>query len=254
MRTTRLRSRDVLLPTASLIGLIVLWWASVVAFGIPAYLLPSPVTVSERLLHSPGLYARNALVTLEKIVVGGTIGVTLGGGLAVVTATNPAIRRTVYPYLVAARVTPKIAVAPVFLLYVGTGFSTAVVFVALIAFFPMVVSTAAGLENVPSEIDDLLASINASPRRAFLTVRVPYALPDVFAGLKQSLTLSVIGAVVAEWIVASKGLGYLILFASEEVRPDIMLAAVTMLFVEGLFLYGGVVLVQRRVPWLVERS
>lgn len=249
MSTTRFRSRDVFLPVGALAGIVLAWWGIVAAFGIPPYLLPSPVAVFERLLNSPDLYIRNARITFDKVVVGGTIGIVLGGGLGIIIATVPWFRRTIYPYLVAARVLPKIAVAPVLLIYIGTGFSTAVLFVALIAFFPMVVSTAAGFENVPRNAEDLLDSVDASFTRSFLFVQLPYALPDVFAGLKQSLTLSVIGAVVAEWIVANEGLGFLILFASEDVRPDIMLAAVTMLFVEGLFLYGAVVLVQRRVLW-----
>jgi len=254
MTRTATRPREVLLPVATLVAVVVVWWGVVRVFGIPAYLLPSPVAVGARLVTSPGLYLRNALVTLEKVLVGGTLGIVGGGLLAVGVATVPWLRRTLSPYLVTARVLPKIAVAPVLLIYVGTGFSTAVVFVALIAFFPMVVSTTAGLRSVPPHASDLLESVDADPVRGFLTVRLPYAAPDVLAGVKQSLTLAVVGAVVAEWIVANQGLGFLVLLGSETVRPDVTLAAVTLLFVEGLLLYGAVVLVQRWLPWTEGRS
>ncbi|WP_231187716.1 hypothetical protein [Haladaptatus sp. DYF46] len=130
MRRIRSHPRDVFLPVGALVGIILTWWGIVVIGGIPPYLLPSPVAVFERLLNSPDLYLRNARITFDTVAVGGTIGIVLGGGLGALIATVPWFRRTIYPYLVAARVVPKIAVAPVLLIYIGTGFSTAVVFVA----------------------------------------------------------------------------------------------------------------------------
>src|SRR5699024_8729203 len=132
-------------------------------------------------------------------------------------------RRALMPYLVTLRVLPTIAVAPLLLIYYGTGFTTGVIFVALITFFPMVVSTVAGFSTVPSEYRSLLESVDAGAQNAFFHVRLPSALPDVFAGLKQSVTLAVIGAVVAEWVVATSGLGTVILLASEQVQPALML-------------------------------
>lgn len=238
-----------LVPIAALAGGIGIWWLFVAVTSIPPYLLPSPVVVGERLMESPRFYLRNAWFTFEKIAYGGAIGITGGFALAVAITYLPWVRRAVQPYVVTIRVLPKIAVAPVLLIYMGVGFSTAVVFVALISFFPMVISASTGLDNVPDRSLDLLRSVDASELRTFFAVRLPYGLPDLFAGLKQSITLAVIGAVVAEWIVADDGLGYLILFASEGVQTDLMVAAVVVLFVEGLALYGAVLLVQRFVLW-----
>lgn len=242
----RFRTVDALLPLCAFVAGIVGWWAMTVAFSVPPFLLPSPVDVVSLLVGNPGLYARNALLTLEKILYGGTVGVVGGFVLAICMAYLPWFRRAVYPYLVTARVLPKIAIAPVLLIYLGTGTGTAVVFVALIAFFPLVLSTVAGLDRTPPEQRALLRSVNAGRIRTALYVDLRYALPDVFAGLKQSVTLSVVGAVIAEWIVADDGLGFLILLGSENVRADVMIAALVVLVAEGLALYAVVARIQRR--------
>lgn len=236
---------DLLYPVAALVLGVACWWAMAVALDVPPFLLPPPDVVAARLLGNPELYLVNAWYTLEKIVYGGATGALVGFVLAVLLVSIPWFRRAIYPYLVTVRVVPKIAIAPLLLIYLGTGTATAIVFVALVAFFPLALSTAAGLDRMPREQRDLLRSVNAGPVRTFVRVRLPYALPDVFAGLKQSVTLSVVGAVVAEWVVADDGLGHLILLASENVRTDVLLAALVVLLVEGLVLYGGVVVLQR---------
>lgn len=236
---------DLLYPAGALAVGVACWWATVVALDVPPFLLPPPDAVAARLVGNPELYAVNAWFTLEKVAYGGAAGAASGFVLAILIASLPWFRRAIYPYLVTVRVVPKIAIAPLLLIYLGTGTVTAILFVALVAFFPLVLSTAAGLDRTPKEQLDLLRSVNAGPASTFLRVRLPYALPDVFAGLKQSVTLAVVGAVVAEWIVADSGLGYLILIAAENVRTDMMLAALVALLVEGLALYGVVVALQR---------
>ncbi|MDZ5809965.1 ABC transporter permease [Halorubrum sp. AD140] len=240
---------DVALPLVGLAAATAAWWAIVAAFDVPSYLLPPPDAVAAVIAGNPGLFVRNAVATAEKVAIGGTVGIAIGFVLAALIAHLPWLRRAVYPYLVTVRVLPKIAIAPLLLIYVGTGTTTAVVFIGLIAFFPMVLSTAAGFDRVPDEQRDLLRSVDAGSLDAFLRLELPYAVPDLFAGLKQSVTLAVIGAVVAEWIVADSGLGYLILLASENVQVDLMLAALAVLVALGLSLYGLIVLTQRRVGW-----
>ncbi|MEF8856271.1 MAG: ABC transporter permease [Haloplanus sp.] len=247
--TRRVPFPGVVLPVSALIAAVAAWWALTVALAIPPFLLPSPPAVAARLAGNPDLYLRNAVTTLQKILVGGAVGITVGFSLALVVWAVPLLKRAVYPYLVAMRVLPKIAVAPIFLIYFGVGFETAVVFVSVIVFFPVVVGTAAGLDRAPDSHLDLLRSVDAGPVRTFLAVRLPHALPDVFAGVKQSVTLAVVGAVVAEWILSNDGLGSLILAASENVQVDVMLAALAVLLSVGLLLYGGVALCYRAVAW-----
>ena len=237
------------LPVSGLVVAVAAWWALTVALAIPPYLLPSPAAVAARLLGNPDLYLANAVTTLRKVLIGGAVGIVSGFTIALVVWAVPVLERALYPYLVALRVLPKIAVAPVFLIYFGVGFETAVVFVTLIVFFPIVVGTAAGLDRTPESHLDLLRSVDADPVRTFFAVRLPHAFPDVFAGVKQSVTLAVVGAVVAEWILSNDGLGSLVLVASENVQVDVMLAALAVLLGMGLLLYGGVSLCYRAVAW-----
>jgi NitT/TauT family transport system permease protein len=240
---------NVVLPVAGLVAGLCAWWAVAVVVGLPPYLLPTPDAVAARFVGNPRLYATSARLTLQRALLGGGIGVVAGCCLAVVVVQVPLARRAVVPYLVAARVVPKLAVAPLLLIYLGTGFTTGAVFVALITFFPMVVNAVAGLDSVPGRYRDLFSSVDATAFETFVHLRVPYALPSLFAGLKQSVALAVVGAVVAEWVVATDGLGALILFALEDVQTDVMFAATVVLFVEGLVLYGLVAAVERRVVW-----
>lgn len=245
----RVPAPNVVLPGLGLAVGVGVWWAVTTLGGLPSYLLPPPDAVLARFTGNPGLYADSAAVTLRRALLGGGVGVLAGLCIAVVVVQIPLVRRAVVPYLVAARVVPKLAVAPLLLIYLGTGFTTGVVFVALITFFPMVVNAVAGLDSAPRRYHDLFASVDAGAVSTFVHLRFPYALPAVFAGLKQSVALAVVGAVVAEWVVATDGLGALILFALEDVQTDVMFAATVVLFVEGLLLYGVVAAVERRVLW-----
>lgn len=245
----RIPAPSVVLPLVALAAGVGAWWAAVILLQIPAYLLSAPDAVVARLAARPELYLRNGLVTLRTVVVGGAVGAGFGFVAAVAVVHSTALRRAVYPYLVAARVLPKIAIAPVLLVFLGTGRGTAVTFVALVAFFPTFVDAAAGLDETPDRYLDLLESVDAGSVRTFAFVRVPSALPAVFAGLKQSAALAVVGAVVAEWILTDEGLGFLVLVGAENVQPAAVLAAVLVLFAEGFLAYGLVALVQRQVDW-----
>ncbi|MDQ2051763.1 ABC transporter permease [Natronolimnohabitans sp. A-GB9] len=250
-RRIRLAATDAIYPAAALVAAVACWWAITVVTDVPSFVLPPPDAVLARLIGNPELYAINAWYTLEKVVYGGLVGIVSGIALAAFVAYVPWFRRAIYPYLVTVRVLPKLAIAPLLLIYLGTGMGTAIVFIAMITFFPLVLNTAAGLDRAPARHRELLRSVGAGPLERVRYVDVPYAIPGVFAGLKQSVTLAVVGAVVAEWVVADNGLGFLILMGSENVSPDIMLAALLVLLLEGLLLYGGVVALQRGVDsWL----
>jgi len=248
-----IRTSELALPLTALLVGIFAWWLATTLLAIPSFLLPSPEAVVAQLVGNPTLYLRSAVATLEKkVVYGGAIGIVAGFGLGLLVGTVPVLRTALYPYLIAIRVLPKIAIAPLLLIYLGTGTVTAIVFVALIAFFPLVLNTAAGLSRTPERHVELLRSVSASRVDTFVRLRLPYAIPDVFAGLKQSVTLAVVGAIVAEWVVASGGLGYLVLLGSENIRTDIIVAALVWLVLVGLALYGLVAvcqrIVQRRLP------
>ncbi|WP_135828406.1 ABC transporter permease [Halorussus halobius] len=245
----RVPAARVSLPVAALAAGVAAWWALVAVFEVPPYLLPAPGAVAARLVGQPDLYVRSARATLRTVLAGGAVGVCAGFGAAAVVATSSVLRRALYPYLVTARVLPKVAVAPLLLVYLGTGTGTALAFVALVSFFPTFVSSAAGLRGTPEAYLDLLRSVDAGRVETLAFVRIPAALPAIFAGLKQSAALAVVGAVVAEWIVTDEGLGYLVLVGAENVQTDLVMAAVVVLFVEGMAVYGLVAAVENRVSW-----
>lgn len=239
-------------PLVALGGAVVLWAAFVSLLDIPAYLLPHPIEVARRLVGNPNLYLDAAVTTTVKVFVGGAAGTLIGFLIGVAVGEIPPLWRAISPYLVVARVLPVVSLAPLLLIYFGVGFATGVGFVALMALFPMAISTAAGFRRTPDSVLDLAQSVDAPRLRVLFAVRLPYAAPDVVAGLRQSVTLAVVGAVLAEWFVSDGGLGYLILLASERVRPDIMLASLSLVFVIGFSLYGAVGLLGARVRARVE--
>lgn len=230
-------------PLLVLAGAIVCWAAFVRLLAVPAYLLPPPTAVARRLLGNPGLYADAAVATTLKVLLGAAVGTLVGFLIGVAVSEIPPLWRAVSPYLVAARVLPVVSIAPLLLIYFGAGFWTGIAFVALMALFPMAISTAAGFRQTPESALDLAASVEAPRHRVLRSIRLPYAAPDLVGGLRQSTTLAVVGAVLAEWFVADSGLGYLILLASENVRPDVLLASLSVVFVVGFALYGAVSLV-----------
>lgn len=235
-------------PIATAVAAVVLWGAFVAVFDVPAYLLPHPIDVGRRLAGDPGLYADAAVVTTAKVVVGGAAGTLAGFLLGVAVGELPPLWRAISPYLIAARVLPVVAIAPLLLIYFGTGFDTAIAFVALMALFPMAVSTVAGFRGTPEQVLELAESVDAPRHRVLLSVRLPYALPDVVGGLRQSVTLAVVGSVLAEWFVVDAGLGYLILVGAENVRPDVVLAALSVTFAVGFTFYGTVSLLESWLP------
>lgn len=243
------RIEDVLPPIVAVVVLVGSWALFTALAEVPSFLLPAPTAVAGRLTGNPELYATNALATLERVIYGGAIGIGGGFVLAVVVTFVRPLRYALLPYIVTVRVLPKIAIAPALLIYFGTGRTTSLLFVAVIAFFPMALSTIAGLERVDRRYADLLRSVDANPIRTFYAVELRFAMPDIVSGLKQSVTLAVVGAVVAEWVVVDDGLGALVLVASENLLTDVMLAALVVLLVEGLALYGLVVLLERRLLW-----
>jgi NitT/TauT family transport system permease protein len=233
-------------PPLSVLGAVLAaWWGITTIGAVPPFVLPTPGAVAARLVDNPSLYATHARYTLERVLAGSTVGILSGVGIGLTIHLVPMFRRILMPYLVTVRVLPKIAVAPVLLIYFGTGRGTAIILIALIVVFPMILNTAAGLERTSQRHRDLLASVDAGELNTLLHLRLPYALPDLFAGLKQSVTLAVVGAIVAEWIVVDDGLGYLILIGSENLQTDLMLAALLVLLTLGIALYIVVVALQR---------
>lgn len=240
-------------PLLAMVLVVVVWQASVDVFDVPTYLVPAPTAVIATLVNKANLFAEHAWVTTVEFILGFALSIIIGIPLAVVMVSWRPVEQMVYPLLVGSQTIPKIAIAPLFLVWLGFGLETKVVIVFLVAFFPIVIETAVGLRSVPDEMIDLARSMGASSRNLFWKIRFPYALPNIFAGLKVASALAVIGAVVGEWVGADSGLGYLVLIAGGHLDTVVLFGAILLLIVLGIVSFVSVELVERlTIPWHVS--
>lgn len=234
----------------TLVALVGLWWLLKLLFGWPKFIVPSPADVGDALWTRRGYLPRQFWVTLAETLEGFGIAIGLALPLAVAIAYSRFLERTVYPVLLAINAVPKIAIAPILVLWMGLGQGPKVAMVVLICFFPIVLGTATGLQSTPVELTELAESLAATRMQAFLKVRFPAALPHVFVGLKVAISLAVIGAVIGEFVGASEGLGYVIVASGGNADTSLAFAAMMLLAVMSIALFYALVGVERLVtPW-----
>jgi NitT/TauT family transport system permease protein len=239
-----------LLPIALLVSIGVLWELAARFTDVPQYILPAPTAIADRLVRSWALLVDHSIVTLTEIIIGFVLGVVLGLGLAIPIAYSPLVRNTLYPLIVASQAVPKIAIAPLLVLWLGFDIWPKIVVTALMVFFPVTVTAAEGFSSVDRNLLDLLRSVHANPAQIFFKVRFPHALPQIFAGLKIGITLAVVGAVVGEWVGADSGLGYLLVYANTLLDSTLLFAALFLLIVIGVVLFVLVGILERvLLPW-----
>lgn len=254
-RRRRWRARAARYAPPVIFALLVLgaWQLLVVVTGIPESSLPTPVEVAEAMWQDRALLAENAWVTIKEIVLGYLAAIVLGVGLAIPIATSRMIERSVYPWLVVSQMVPIPAVAPIIVIWTGFDLRPKVIVIMLVSFFPIAVNTIDGLRSADPDLMNLLRTLGARRWRRFRTAQWPAALPFVFSGLKIAAALAVIGAVFAEWVGSSEGLGYLILTFNNQTATAEMFAAITILALIGISLFGIVSLLERLLlPWYHE--
>jgi NitT/TauT family transport system permease protein len=239
------------LPAAALfVALIVAWQLAVSVFRLREYLLPAPLTVALAMVAGEIPWLRHLAITSIEIVgaffVAGVAGVALG----VTVAWSPLAARALVPFLVFVNTLPKVAVAPLFLLWVGYGVLPNVLIGALIGFFPVVINTAVGLTQVDDELLDLGRVFNAPKWKVFAKIRIPNAYPYILSALKVTATAAVVGAIVGEFIASQQGLGYVIITTQGSMNTPVAFAALVWISAVGLSVYGLVVLAARWIaPW-----
>ncbi len=239
-----------LAPPLSLMAGLALWEAVVRLNHFPAFILPLPGQVWQRFVTvlSNGELAWHTGVTLGEVLGGLGLGLAVATALGYLIAKSPRMERALTPYLVASQAVPIVAVAPLLVIWFGSGLRSKVLICALIVFFPILINTVLGLRSVEPELRDLMRSLRATRWQAFTKLDVPAALPVWLAGLKVGATLSVIGAVVGEFVGADRGLGFLINFGRGQYDTALVFVAVAALVVIALALYGLVSLIER---WLL---
>lgn len=247
LRTAGALLGDFLAPVLALAAGFAFWEAWTRGRHIAIYLVPPPSRVLERLGDDPTFFVGQGLITLYEALLGLAIGGGVALAIAVAMAHSRLAEKALFPIAILIKVTPVVAVAPLFAIWFGFGLTPKVLIAALISFFPLLVNAASGFRSVNPEALAFLASIRASPLEVFLKLRVPSALPYLFAALKVAMPLALIGAVVAEWFSASEGLGLVIFAANGQLDTPTLFGAVTVLAVMGVTLNVLVSLVERRV-------
>jgi NitT/TauT family transport system permease protein len=212
--------------------------------------MPPPSKVLASLAADWRLLLIESWTTFVECVFGFALAVVVGVAIAIVVTTSHSLNLTFYPILIATQSIPKVAIAPLVLVWFGTGIESKIAIAFIVAFFPMVVDTAAGLRATPEELLDLAHSLKCTRWQIFWKIQVPAALPFIFSGAKVAVTLAVIGAVIGEFVGSDSGLGNLVLSANAQVNLPLVWAALVFLSILGMILYAAIVIAERIVmPW-----
>jgi len=242
-------------PWLTVLAILAVWEAAARGLDLPQWLLPSPSSVVGEILSRPGTFAFHALVTSGEVLLGFLLSVIVGIPLAIGIAGSRLFERAVYPLLVASQAVPKVAIAPLLIVWFGFGTTPKVIVAFLIAFFPIVIDTVVGLRSVEPEMLHLARSMGASQWQTFVKIRLPKALPSIFAGLKVAITLAVVGAIVGEFVASDRGLGHLLMIASGEMNSRLLFAAILVLTVVGIGFFMAIEWLERRcIPWQTQRG
>ncbi|CAH1656430.1 MAG: ABC transporter permease [Chelatococcus sp.] len=237
-------------PVGLLVLLIVLWDVAVRLFSIPAYLIPAPIDVIKAFrTEGPMLLAESVPTTLATLG-GFLLSAAIGIPLAMLIAGSRTIESYLYPLLVFSQSIPKVAIAPLFVVWFGFGMTPKVISAFLLGVFPVVVSGVQGFKSLDPDMRDLARAMKASWLQSFVMVKLPHAMPAIFAGLKVSVTLAVVGAVVGEFVGANSGLGFVLQRSIGNFELPTMFAALVLLAAIGVILFWLVDLIERfAIPW-----
>jgi NitT/TauT family transport system permease protein len=247
-------ARNSLHVSASLIGALLVWEIVVRLFSVPEYILPAPSVVLVQLSKNLHIIAPAAFATLQPMMLGFVVAAVLGVAMALLVVYSKTFEAVFYPLLVVLQIIPKIAIAPLFIIWVGFGLPSKVVLVFLLSFFPIVVNAISAFKSIESDVFDLARTYRATRLRIFWQVELPGALPSLFAGFKVAAALSATAAVVAEFVASDNGLGYLLLGYNGNMNTPMTFAVIIVLSVLGLALYGVVEAIERVcIPWHVSQ-
>ena len=246
------RLRSVITPFVGILVFLAVWEAGVALYRMPAYLLPAPSVIFETFVTELPRLAYHGWVTAYEMLLGYALAVAVAVPLAIAITSSQRFDSFVMPTLLFFQVVPKVAVAPLFLVWFGVGALPKILVAFLISFFPIVIDAAVGLRSMSGEMADLARSMGASRLQVFARFRLPTSLPYLFSGLKVAATLAVAGAVVGEFVGADKGLGYLLLVTNSNMETALMFATIVALTMIGLAFFYAVELFEAfLIPWHV---
>jgi NitT/TauT family transport system permease protein len=245
--------KRIIYPILTVLAVLAAWEVFVTTLRIPEFILPAPSRVALTLFTDNKKILAHTWITLGEIVLGFLGAAMLGILLAFLISSSAPFEQAIYPILVSSQAVPKLAVAPLLVIWLGFGMNTKVAIAVLIAFFPVVIDTVTGFRSISQEMVFLARSMGATSWQMFRHFTLPHAAPLIFSGLKVAITLAVSGAIVGEFVGADRGLGYLILLATGKMETDLVFAAILVLAVLGVLLFYVVVVLERlALPWHVS--
>jgi NitT/TauT family transport system permease protein len=226
---------------------LLLWELAVRELDIRSIILPPPSEIFAAMFQRSELLLTNLWPSLYLTVLGFALSVVSGMLVAVLITYSSILRRGFYPIIVVSQVIPKIAIAPLFVVWFGTGAMSSLLLVVLVTFFPMTINSALGFQSIDEDMHRMARALTGSKWQIFWKIRMPHALPYIFSGMKISITLAVIGVIVSEFVASQEGIGYLIKLAGGLLDTPLMIAAITVLSVSGLALYGLIALAEHHL-------
>jgi NitT/TauT family transport system permease protein len=238
------QARPIILPIATAAATLLLWQFAAIRLQIPAVILPTPIEIAHELWRALPVLINQAGPTALDTLMAFAAAAVLGVGLAVMITYSPLLRDMLYPNLVFFQLVPKVALAPLFVIWLGFGSPSRVAFATFISFFPVVIAAAVGFAGTDPAALQLCRSLTASEWRCFLLVRFPFALPAIFSGFKVAMTMAVVGVIIGEFISSQAGLGHYILNAGSRLNTADVFAALSVLCALGVGLYGAVALAE----------
>lgn len=242
--------RSHLVTLSVLAAILAFWEVAVRAFGVKPVFLPSPLLIGAELADSPMWYLGHAWYTLAVTLGGFALAVVVGVALAVLIVESRLLENTIYALIIGLNGVPKVAIAPLLVIWLGTGSEPKVAIAFLIAVFAVVIDTVLGLKSVLPDILDLAKSLRGSRLQILMHIRFPTALPSMFAGMKVAVSLALVGTIVGEFVSSQRGLGYVILSAQGTFDTPRVFAAIVVLAVMGLVLFWLLAWLERRaLPW-----
>lgn len=234
------------LPILTMLAILPIWEIACRVFAIPSFILPSPSAIATAFMHvSAERWLDNLWATLRVALFGFAISLTISIPLAIIMVSSKFMTKAIFPLLVIIQSTPVVAIAPLLIVILGTGDAPRLAITCLITFFPLVVSATTGMLTTPPELIELSKSLNVSTSRTIWQIRLPYAIPHIFSGIKVAITLSVIGAVISEFVAAEKGLGYFVQFSTSYFKIPQAFAALVFLSAVSMLLFKSVQWIQK---------
>lgn len=251
-RSIKRRLKEIIIPFLFFIFLLIGWELLVIILKIPVYLLPQPTKILYELIINFEKFLFHTGITMTEAILGYLIGNIIGFLVAVIFAHYRTIKKGFYPYAIALKTTPIIAMAPLLILWFGTGMTSKIVASAIVCFFPILVNTVKGLKAVDENSLDLFKSYSANKWQIFIKLSLPTALPYIFSALKISTGMAVVGAIVGEFVGANKGIGFIILTSTYHLETVTMFAAIIMSALIGVVFFWIIGLIEKKIVFWQE--